>query len=99
MSRFLERYAPHLARSEQREHAGTYLEGLLSDLPRKTVEPIATAHDQERRPLQRFVGEGAFDDDLLVAELKTHVAEEIGDPAGVLIVDPTGMYEFPTHHH
>lgn len=89
LATFVERYAVHLTRSEQRAHAATYIEGLLSELPRKTIEPIATAHDQVRRPLQRFVGAGAFDDDLLIGELKTHVAEEIGDPAGVLVIDPT----------
>ena len=86
---FCERYAPHFLRREQRGHAVTYIEGLLSGLGRKTIEPIATAHDQERRPLQQFVGAGAYDDDLLLRELKTHVTEEIGDPAGVLIIDPT----------
>lgn len=89
LSSFLERYSHHFIRREQREHAVTYVEGLLSDLPRKTLEPIAMAHDEERRPLQRFVGAGVFDDDGLIAELQRHVAEEIGDPAGVLIIDPT----------
>lgn len=86
---FTERYAPHFRRCEQREHVVTYLEGLLSDLERKSIEPIATAHGQERRPLQRFVGAGAFSDESLLRELKAHVAEEIGNPAGVLIIDPT----------
>lgn len=86
---FTERYAPLFVRSEQREHAHTYIEGRLSSLQRKTIEPIATAHLQRREPLQRFVGAGAFDDDLLLAELRRHVVEEIGDPAGVLILDPT----------
>lgn len=86
---FAARYTPCLADCRQRPHAVTYLEGLLSDLPRKTAEPIATAHDQERRGLQRFVGDGKFDDALLVGELQAHVAEEIGDPAGILIIDPS----------
>lgn len=86
---FCERYAPRFLRREQRGHAVTYIEGLLSGLGRKTIEPIATAHDQERRPLQQFVGAGAFDDDLLLRELRTHVAEVIGDRAGVFVVDPT----------
>jgi SRSO17 transposase len=89
LAAFSARYAPRLADARQRPHAVTYLEGLLSDLPRKTAEPIATAHGQERRGLQRFVGEGRFDDQSLVEELQAHVAEEIGDPAGILIIDPT----------
>src|SRR5438132_11372023 len=89
LQNFTQRYAPLFARREQHEHANTYLEGLVSDLPRRTIEPIATAHDQERRPLQRFIGAGPFDDDPLIAELQRHVGEEIGDPAGVLVIDPT----------
>lgn len=86
---FAKRYATHFLRSEQREHAVTYLEGLLSDLPRKTIEPIAMAHDQARRPLQRFVGAGKYDDESLLRELKAHVTEKLGDPAGVFIIDPS----------
>lgn len=86
---FSSRYAPHFNRVEQREHAVTYIEGRLSNLPRKTIEPIAIAHDQYRRGLQRFVGAGAYDDSPLIDELKTHVAEEIGDPSAVLVLDPS----------
>src|SRR5947209_7827233 len=62
LAEFVERYTPHFVRAEQRGHAATYIEGLLSDLHRKTIEPIAMAHDQPRRPLQRFVGAGGYDD-------------------------------------
>lgn len=86
---FTERYAPHLCRTEQRGHAEMFLEGLLSNLRRKTVEPIAMAHDRPRRALQRFVGAGRFSDAPLVEELKRHVGEEIGDPCGALVIDPT----------
>lgn len=89
LAAFAARYTPWLADCRQSPHAVTYLEGLLSDLPRKTAEPIATAHDQERRGLQRFVGEGRFDDSALIGKLQDHVAEEIGDPAGILVLDPS----------
>ena len=53
LDEFIQRYLPRFYRAEQRDHARTYIEGLLSDLPRKTIEPIATDHDQHRRPLDR----------------------------------------------
>lgn len=89
LAAFMTRYAPHLADRRQVVHAVTYLGGLLSDLERKTSTQMADRSKQKDRPLQRFVGEGRFDDARLVAELQAHVAEEIGDPAGVLVGDPS----------
>ena len=84
---FLKRYAPRFYRTEQRDHARTYIEGLLSDLARKTCEPIALDHQQERWLIQHFVGAGLWDDEAIVSELHLHVREAIGDPLGILILD------------
>lgn len=91
LDQFLKRYQPGFYRTEQREHSRTYIEGLLSDLPRKTIEPIATDHDQHRRPLQRFVGAGAWQDQNILGELLAHVREELGDPEGIVIFDGSGF--------
>lgn len=88
---FIGRYQPAFYRTEQREHARTYIEGLLSDLPRKSIEPIATDHGQHRRPLQRFVGAGRWSDEKVRREFHAHVREELGDPEGVIIIDPSGF--------
>jgi hypothetical protein len=56
---FIRPYLKLLARREQREHAALYIGGRLRQLPRRTVEPIATEHGRKRRPLQHFVGAGA----------------------------------------
>src|SRR5215210_1712913 len=82
---FAGRYQPHLVRREQRELGAMYLEGLLSGLERKSVEPIATDHGRPRRGLQRFVGAGLWDDQPIMAELRAHVREELGDEDGILI--------------
>ena len=57
--------------------------------PRKTTEPIALEADLKRRPLQHFVGAGGWDDDAVLTELRRHVTEELGDPDGVLVLDPS----------
>jgi SRSO17 transposase len=87
LSAFAARYLPLFHRSEQRQHALTILQGKLSGLQRKTTEPIATQAGLRRRNLQQFVGEGGWDDDAVRAELRRHVAEEIGDPDGVFVLD------------
>jgi SRSO17 transposase len=87
LAAFTERYKPLLARSDQERHLGVYLEGLVSGLERKSIEPIATAHDLYRRPLQHFVGAGRWSDPDVRAEMQLHVVEEIGSPDAALVID------------
>lgn len=94
---FAKSFAPSFHRQEQSAHAQEYLEGLLSDLHRKSVEPIATAHDQPRRPLQRFVGAGKWSDSCVREEFHRRVRDQIGDPHGVLILDGSGFPKKGSH--
>lgn len=85
---FLARYLPLFYRVEMREHARTYIRGLLSSLRRKTCLPIAIEQGVDEKPLQYFVGLGSWDDEAVMAEVRVHVAEGCGHPDGVLILDP-----------
>src|SRR5215470_13925381 len=67
LSVFLQRYLPIFYRDEQREHARLVLHGRLSDLERKTSEPIARLAGQHRKPVQNFVGAGAWDDEAVLS--------------------------------
>lgn len=89
---FAGRYRPLFTRREQADLSEVYLQGLLSPLDRKSIEPIANEARRPRRGLQHFVGAGKWDDDAIMREFRTHVADELGDPGGVLIVDPS---QFP----
>ena len=91
LTAFAQRYLPLFHREEQRQHALTILRGKLTGLPRKTTEPIATQAGQKRRPLQLFVGAGGWDDRRVLTALRGHVAEELGDPEGVFILDGSGF--------
>ena len=93
LERFLRRYEPRMWRTEQREHLSIYMGGLLSGLPRKSVEPIATMHGLYRRPLQHFVGAGRWSDRAIRDEMRAHIVEEIGDENGVLIIDGSGFHK------
>jgi SRSO17 transposase len=88
---FLERYLPCFYRKEQHDLADVVLRGKLSDLPRKTAEPLAYLADRERKPVQHFVGAGKWDDEAVMAELRAHVAEARGDPDAVLVLDGSGF--------
>jgi len=97
LGNFLERYVPLFYRKEQGHSARIVVEGLLSGLERKTAEPIAREHGVPRKPIQFFVGSGKWDDEAVMAELRRHVVETLGDPGGVLVFDPSAFPKKGTH--
>jgi SRSO17 transposase len=88
---FLQRYLPKFYRIEQRVNATLVIRGLLSGLDRKTCEPIAIEAGLPRKPVQFFVGNGKWDDEAVMGELRTHVREELAEPGGVVVIDPSGF--------
>jgi SRSO17 transposase len=91
LSSFLTRYLPLFYREEQRTLSEVVLQGKLSNLQRKTAEPIAYQAGRPRKPVQHFVGSGAWDDEAVQAELRQHVAEVLGDAEAVLVLDPSSF--------
>ena len=91
LGHFLRRYTRHLGREELREDAKLYIQGRVSDLDRKTAEPIARFYGVNRFRIQEFVGKRPWDDEALREELHRSVVEELGDPDGVLVLDPSGF--------
>src|SRR5262245_15778405 len=88
---FLRPFVAALARQQQRQNAGQYVRGLLSNLGAKTAEAIAYLHDHDRQGLQKFVGQSAWDHRPLLAELARQVAAELGEPDAVLPFDPSAF--------
>jgi len=89
------------ARREQREWSAFYLRGQLSDLERKTAEPMVLAlRGDDRaavRAVQQFLSEGAWDDAAILARREALVAEDLGAPDGVLIADGSGFPKQGAH--
>jgi SRSO17 transposase len=81
----------HFRRSETRQNAQFFLEGLLSDLPRKNVEAIAYRFEQDRQALQRFVGQTNWEHQPMLQLLAQQVATEIGEEDGILAFDPSSF--------
>ena len=61
-----------------------YLQGLLSHLPGKNAEDIATFVNVERQVIQDFIGTVPWDHRPLVAVLVGQGAERLGEPDGAL---------------
>ena len=81
----------HFHRSETRQNAQFFLEGLLSDRPRKNAESIAYRYEQDRNNLQRFIGQTDWDHKVLLQRLAEQVAAKIGEDDGILVFDPSGF--------
>jgi SRSO17 transposase len=88
---FLRPFVAALTREEQRDNAGQYVRGLLSNLGAKTAEAIAYLHDRDRQGLQKFVGQSPWDHRPLLAELARQVGAGLGEPDGVLAFDPSAF--------
>lgn len=68
-------------------HLNTYCRGLLSDLPRKSVEPIALAGGAAVRTLQEFLTHHVWDEQRMRDQMQQRIAREHlpppdGKPAG-----------------
>ncbi len=88
---FLQRYLPRFYRVEQHELARVVLQGKLSNLQRKTAEPIAVQAGRHRKPVQHFVGAGCWNDEGVMAELRQQVAAELAEAEAVLVLDPSAF--------
>lgn len=85
----LRRFDDCFLRSETRGHLSTYVEGQLSDLPRKNCEPIADAANMPPRTLQQFLSLLDWDHGLMRTKLQQLVASEHAGPHGIGIIDET----------
>ena len=88
---FLKRFDDCFARKDTRAHLSVYVGGQLSDLPRKSVEPIALAADVPVRTLQEFLSQHRWQEDLARDRLLEIVATEHAHPHSVGIIDETSF--------
>jgi SRSO17 transposase len=91
LARFLKRFDDCFARKDTRAHLSVYVNGQLSDLQRKSVEPIALAADVPVRTLQEFLSQHRWQEDLARDRLQQIVAEEHAHPHSVGVIDETSF--------
>lgn len=80
LDRFLARFHDCFARREQRSSLRVYVQGQLSDLPRKSIEPMALAAGLPPRNLQQFLSLHGWDDGLLRDRVQQVIARGHHDP-------------------
>ena len=91
LARFLKRFDDCFARKDTRAHLSVYVNGQLSDLGRKSVEPIALAANVPVRTLQEFLSQHRWQEDLARDRLQEIVAKEHAHPHSVGIIDETSF--------
>jgi SRSO17 transposase len=92
------RLAPYFARSESRQRASAYLQGLLSSAERKNSWQLAEiCGEPTPYGFQYLLNRADWDADAVRDELRTYVRQHLGDPNGVLVLDETGFVKKGGH--
>jgi SRSO17 transposase len=79
-------------RSEPRDHFFRYMVGQFSPLARQSIEPIALQTEATSvRAMQRGISTGQWDELSMLQTYHRLVADEMGEPDGVLMIDETGF--------
>lgn len=90
LRRFLGEFDDCFGRSEPRDHLRTYVQGQLSNLPRKSIEPIALAATVAPRTLQGFFSYLSWDEPHLRDRVQWIVARDHGDSQALGVIDESG---------
>jgi SRSO17 transposase len=87
---FLSHFDNGFGRKDTRAHLGVYVRGQLSELPEKSVEPIALEADVAPRTLQEFLSQLKWEEDWVRDRLQRLVAAEHQGPHTIGLFDETG---------
>jgi SRSO17 transposase len=88
---YTDAFLPDLSRKDQAPWAYRYLQGLVSDHPRKSIEPIALALAFPIHTLQAFIGTSRWRTAALVQRQQKLLAQTLGADDAVILVDESGM--------
>jgi SRSO17 transposase len=91
LTRFLGRFHDCFGRKDTRAHLPVYIKGQLSDLPDKSVEPIAVKAGVAPRTLQEFLSQLQWDNDRMRDRVQEIVRAEHGGPHALGIIDETSF--------
>ncbi len=97
LSDFVVPYQHALETEAGQRNVHLYLQGLLSHLPGKNAEDIATFVDVERQVMQAFIGTAPWDHRPLITVLVEQVADRLGEPDGIIAFDPSSFPKRGTH--
>lgn len=91
LDRYLSEFDDCFSRSEPAQNLRVYVRGQLSDLPRKSIEPMADRAGVPPRTLQQFLSLAAWDEDLMAQRLAQIIARDHSHPCSIGVIDDTGV--------
>jgi SRSO17 transposase len=92
-------FADDFPQAKPARWAGVYLQGLLRDGERKSIEPLSrrvtlpeglTSKDPEQA-LQQFVNQSPWDEQKILRRYRARRAETFASPAGIFVIDDTSF--------
>jgi SRSO17 transposase len=89
LTKYLKQFDHCFPRKDTRAHLPIYITGQLSDLPRKSVEPIAIEAEVAPRTLQEFLSQHRWEEDRARDQLQEIVRTEHAGPHTIGIIDET----------
>src|SRR5437763_10578197 len=96
---FAARFTDDFPQAKPARWAGVYLQGLLLDGERKSIEPLArritlpeglTSKDPEQA-LQQFVNQSPWDEHKVLRRYRDRMAQTFASPEGIFVIDDTSF--------
>lgn len=87
----------------RRYWAGVYLQGLMLNGERKSIQPLAQRvnvpgwHGDTMQALQQFVNQSPWDEQAVLRTYRRLLAASLADTAGVIVIDDTGFAKKGRH--
>jgi SRSO17 transposase len=87
----------------RRYWAGVYLQGLMLDGERKSIQPLAQRvnvpgwHGDTMQALQQFVDQSPWDEQAVLRTYRRLLAAALADASGVIVIDDTGFAKKGRH--
>ena len=91
LTRFLNQFDGYFGRVTTRRYLDLYVEGQLSNLPRKSIEPMADAFGEPPRNLQEFLGLFRWDEQGVRNQSQQYVARRHAHAQSVGVIDETSF--------
>jgi SRSO17 transposase len=91
LAEHLSTYTPYLGRKEHYQHLVSMTQGLLSDLNRKSIEPIALAFEgsENVRVLTKFMSDAKWNEDDMLTAYQTELSDMLSADGGMITGDDT----------